>query len=302
MAGLWPVLPAPRGACPARVAVRPCVRSSPPRTRRLTWRTRGSARCTGSSGLGEHPPPPSPRAADRSGRRSLASRTACPPSGCGVWCVSSAIPIENGRKSPKWAPPRGRPATTRKRRFRLWQLPSVSAGFRRRPGLACLAGRVSSSRPPRPPPAFPGRALPCPGRRTPGRGALGGASGEHKAAPWAFPCASFVAAWSRSRRIPRGWPFRPAASWACRADGAPRTAEGRASSASGAGPPPGRNRPGRGRRTIPTPGPGLAETAPPPAESCRAALVVHSLWRRRCGGWWGGAVPPPGPVTSAPPE
>src|SRR5690606_6814034 len=28
------------------------------------------------------------------------------------------------------------------------------------------------------------------------------------------------------------------------------------------------------------------------------ALVVHSLWRRRCGGWWGGAAPPRGPWPS----
>ncbi|GAA2222176.1 hypothetical protein GCM10010360_47180 [Streptomyces nogalater] len=61
MAGLWSVRR--RGPvrtvhglsrrAPARVAVRPPVRSSPAIRRAIPWAVRGSARCTGSSGLGD---------------------------------------------------------------------------------------------------------------------------------------------------------------------------------------------------------------------------------------------------------
>ncbi|GGS59804.1 hypothetical protein GCM10010206_22300 [Streptomyces cinerochromogenes] len=61
MAGLWSVRQcgpvrtvhglSPRA--PARVAVRPSVRSSPATGGAVPWLLRGSARCTGSSGLGD---------------------------------------------------------------------------------------------------------------------------------------------------------------------------------------------------------------------------------------------------------
>jgi hypothetical protein len=61
MAGLWPVRRCgvstegggPAAARPRRVAVRPSVRPSPATAGAVPWAVRGSARCTGSSGLGD---------------------------------------------------------------------------------------------------------------------------------------------------------------------------------------------------------------------------------------------------------
>lgn len=58
MAGLWSVRKCgarygPSRRAPAHVAVRPAVRSSPAIGGAVPWVVRGSARCTGSSGLGD---------------------------------------------------------------------------------------------------------------------------------------------------------------------------------------------------------------------------------------------------------
>src|SRR5262245_15048170 len=61
MAGLWSVRECgpythrarPVAACPRRGVVRPPVRSSPAIGGGVPWLVRGSARCTGSSGLGD---------------------------------------------------------------------------------------------------------------------------------------------------------------------------------------------------------------------------------------------------------